>query len=161
MERVVRHPRELLRRGLEAQAEGARCRLTVRSDERAVHPAGLLAGDLLLEDRRDERLHDATRAGDVDAREPPGELGHEPMRGLHREQRGRVVGQAAQLRSPGDGPARTRPPGADDELATGIDHLDARRAVGRAGGAARAARLEPDRRVAVAVSEWRERPHSS
>ena len=81
------------------------------------------------------------------------------MRRLHREQRGRVVGQAAQLRGPSDGPARTRPPGADDELATGIDHLDARRAVGRACGAPRAARLEPDRRVAVAVSEWRERPH--
>ena len=53
MERVVRHERELPRRRLEAQPERARCRLTVRPDERAVDPARLVTGDLLLEDRRE------------------------------------------------------------------------------------------------------------
>ena len=136
---VVGERGQPLGRRLEPQPERSRRRLAVGPDERPVDPACLLAGDLLLEDRRDERLDDPVRARDPDPGEAPGELDDDPVRGLERKERGRVVVEPAQVGGAVDRPAGTRTPGADDELASCVDDLHRGRAIrcpGRPSGAA-------------------------
>ena len=128
------------------------------ANECPVDTPRLLAGDLLLEDCRDECLDDPVRARDPDAGKPPRELHDDPMRRVEGEERVGVVVEPEEVGCSLDRPAGARSPGSRDELLTGVDGFDRRRAVGRPRGAPNPAGFEPDRRVAVAVAKRRQRP---
>src|SRR6185436_14109452 len=92
----------------EPQPERTRGRLSPAPDDPALTAPRLLAGHLLLEDGRDQRLEDRARPPEADAAIPAIQLRHERMvPGL---EAGSIVVEAAQGRQTGENPIRARSP---------------------------------------------------
>ena len=159
MERVVGQRREDLRRRRDPQPEPARRRLAVARHEPAVDPPRLVAGDLLLEDRGDQRLQDRAPSARSAARasaahrllERPGDAGRGPT-GRRPGRAGPPSRSSGPGRCPGPRPAPARHRRAPRRSSVTGPVRRPRRAPGRARD------LEPHRRVAGPAAVDRERP---
>ena len=154
VEREVRRLGESFRVGRKVQPELARGGLAGREHHRSVRPPGLDAGDLLLQDRRDERVHHG--AGSRDAHTSvaaPEHFDHVVLR----LEAGVVVEGADQ---PGDRierPGGTRSPRlGQDVVAEGSD-AHRRGSVGRPHRAVGVREPDPHRRIAGTAAQWEER----
>jgi hypothetical protein len=81
VERVIGQRSDDLRRRQQPQPERPRRRLAPAGDDPAIRPARLGARDLLLEDRRDQRLEDRPAAADPEARAAAVEIKEEAVVG--------------------------------------------------------------------------------
>ncbi len=140
------------RRRWEPKPEGRRAgrRLAVLRDEHAPRPAGRVAGHLLLEDRRNERLEHCARAGQPDAGEPAGEVVDEAvvvadrrLLAIEPEERGHVRQGAISPGSPCLGP----------DLAADMGQRDRGRTVRRAGRPPSPPGRQPEGRIAVSATK--------
>ena len=123
VEGVVGERRERRRRRRQPQAGtsgGPGRRLAVARGSRPTpRPARLLAGHLLLEDRRDERLEDGARPRDADAREPAREVGDHG--GWPVATATRLAVEAEQRRDVGERALRAGAPGLGRDRVAGVD----------------------------------------
>ena len=140
------------RRQPEPEGRRSRCWFAVPGDEAAPRPPRLVAGDLLLEDRRHERLEDGSAPRRAHGAEPPVQLADE---GMVIADRGGLPLEPEQRRHACQRAFRAGPPGLRTDAVTLLDEREGGRTVGGPGGSPGLAATQSQGRISGSAAQRR------